>query len=138
MTGPLMIPRDNYSCDIVRGVPGISGVITIYSASSSCLRRTVRGAGPSGEAGGVRVQRSASEHWPVEHLHGEVSRDLDADTLMSTLQCFSYHLTKTRPVVSGSRRGSADTEEAQQRVARIQLTKEHGGGLGLSIGNDNL
>ena len=77
MTGPLMIPKDNYSCDIVRGVPGISGVITIYSASSSCLRRTVGSAGPSGEAGGVRVQRSASEHWPVEHLHGEVSsRDL--------------------------------------------------------------
>ena len=22
MSGPLMIPRDNYSCDIVRGVPG--------------------------------------------------------------------------------------------------------------------
>ena len=22
MMGPLMIPRDNYSCDIVRGVPG--------------------------------------------------------------------------------------------------------------------
>ena len=54
------------------------------------------------------------------------------------MQCFSYQLTKTRPVVSGSRRGSADTEEGQQRVARIQLTKEHGGGLGLSIGNDNL
>ena len=74
MTGPLMIPRDNYSCDIVRGVPGMSGVIVIYLASSTCLRRTVGGAGPSGEAWGVRVQSPASEHWSVEHLHGEVRR----------------------------------------------------------------
>ena len=138
MTGPLMIPRDNYSCDIVRGVPGLSGVIIILSASFSCLRRTVGGAGPSGQARGVRVQRPASEHRPVEHLHGEVSRAEPTLTEVSTLQCFSYQLTKTRPVMSGSTRGSADTEEGQQRVARIQLTKEHGGGLGLSIGNDNL
>ena len=47
----------------------------------------------------------------------------------------SYHLTRTRPGLSSSRRGSEDTEEAQEpRVARIQLTKEPGGGLGLSIG----
>ena len=82
MTGPLMIPRDNYSCDIVRGVPGLSGVIIILSASFSCLRRTVGGAGPSGQARGVRVQRPASEHWPVEHLHGEVSR-AETDTYIS-------------------------------------------------------
>ena len=29
MTGPLMIPRDNYSCDIVRGVPGQELVLSI-------------------------------------------------------------------------------------------------------------
>ena len=44
-------------------------------------------------------------------------------------------MTQTRPVMSGSRRGSEDTEEGP-RVARIQLTKEDGGGLGLSIGSD--
>ena len=38
--------------------------------------------------------------------------------------------------MSGSRRGSEDTEESVgQRVTRIQLTKEAGGGLGLSIGS---
>ena len=41
--------------------------------------------------------------------------------------------------MSGSRRGSEDTEESVgQRVTRIQLTKEAGGGLGLSIGSDLL
>merc|ERR1740129_1767165 len=46
----------------------------------------------------------------------------------------SFLVTKIRPVVSSSRRGSEDTEAGQeQRLARIQLTKEPGGGLGLSI-----
>ena len=63
-----------------------------------------------------------------------MSRDLQ--TLVTTSQCFSFLLTKIRPVVSSSRRGSEDTDAGQeQRLARIQLTKEPGGGLGLSIGN---
>ena len=75
MSGPLIIPRDNYSCDIVRGVPGnMSHSIMFYSCHSpTSLRRTVGGAGPPGEARSVRVQRPASEHRSVEHLHGEVS-----------------------------------------------------------------
>ena len=87
----------------------------------------------------MRVQCPAPEPWSVEHLHGEVS-STDLDTLITvilvTLKCFSFHLTKMRPVLSSSRRGSEDTEAGQQqRLVRIQLTKEPGGGLGLSIGN---
>lgn len=72
MSGPLMIPRDNYSCDIVRGVPGNMSHSIMFCHPLS-LRRTVGGAGPPGEARSVRVQRPASEHRSVEHLHGEVS-----------------------------------------------------------------
>ena len=28
MMGPLMIPRDNYSCDIMRGVPGNMSLVS--------------------------------------------------------------------------------------------------------------
>ena len=28
LLAPLLIPRDNYSCDIVRGVPGIKFILT--------------------------------------------------------------------------------------------------------------
>ena len=115
MTGPLMIPRDNYSCDIVRGVPGMSGVTIILSASFSFLRRTVGGAGASGQAGGVRVQRPASEHWPVEHLHGEVSR-AETDTYMSEhLAMFQLPIDQDQACGErqqarqrGHRRGSAE------------------------------
>ena len=37
MTGPLMIPRDNYSCDIVRGVPGMSGVTLLSNLPHSLV-----------------------------------------------------------------------------------------------------
>ena len=75
MSGPLMIPRDNYSCDIVRGVPGnmFNSIMFYFCHFPPSLRRTVGGAGPPGEARSVRVQRPASEHRSVEHLHGEVS-----------------------------------------------------------------
>ncbi len=55
MSGPLMIPRDNYSCDIVRGVPGNMShyIMSPYDIPLSCPRRTVGGAGPPGEARSV-------------------------------------------------------------------------------------
>ena len=35
MSGPLMIPRDNYSCDIVRGVPGNKSYFNMCSSFPS-------------------------------------------------------------------------------------------------------
>ena len=84
----------------------------------------------------MRLQCSAPESGSVEHLHGEVSSGRPSDNV-TTSQCFSFTMTKVRPVLSSSRRGSEDPEAGQeQRLARIQLTKEQGGGLGLSIGSD--
>ena len=51
--------------------------VLILAFIPCCLRRNVRGVGPAGQAGRVRVQCSAPESGSVEHLHGEVSsRDL--------------------------------------------------------------